>query len=266
MNLKDVIQSTKCFVLDMDGTIYLGDRLFDFTINFLDEVQKSGRDFVFFTNNSSKNAAFYIKKLKKMGIEIEPAKMLISNQVIIKYLQQNHAGKSVYVVGTEYLIQDFIDAEIEVKADDTADIGILGFDITLTYEKLCIICDIARAGKPVYGVNMDYNCPTDGGFIPDCGAMATLIHASTGVMPEFFGKPSPHTLKHVIDESGFAENEITFVGDRLYTDIATTMNSNAKSILVLSGESQLVDIPASEAKPDAIAKNLAEMTEILRSL
>lgn len=264
MNLKKIIKSTKCFVLDMDGTIYLGDRLFEFTTDFLAQVKKSDRDFVFFTNNSSKNAAFYIQKLKKMGIEIESRKMLISNQVIIKYLLQNHAGKSVYIVGTEHLIQDFIDAGIEVKADDSADIGILGFDITLTYEKLCKICDIARAGRPIYGVNMDYNCPTDGGFIPDCGAMAALIEASTGATIEFFGKPSPHTLKHVLDESGFAESEVTFVGDRLYTDIATTMGSNAKSILVLSGESQLVDLERTPTKPDAIAENLAEMTEVLK--
>lgn len=266
MDLKKVVQNTKCFVLDMDGTIYLGDRLFDFTVDFLKEVEKSGREFVFFTNNSSKNAAFYVEKLRKMGIEIDPKKMLISNQVIIKYLQQNHAGKSVYVVGTEHLVQDFIDAKIEVKDDDSADIGILGFDLTLTYEKLCKICDIARAGRPVFGVNMDYNCPTDGGYIPDCGAMAALITASTGANVEFFGKPSPHTLKHMVEESGFNEDEITVVGDRLYTDIATTHGSKASSILVLSGESQLVDIPNFEAKPDAVAKDLAEVTEILRGL
>ena len=84
----------------MDGTIYLGNRLFPFTPAFLQAVEKSGREFCYFTNNSSKNAATYLQKLASMGIPTTPEKMLISNGVIIDWLNRNHPGKSVYLVGT----------------------------------------------------------------------------------------------------------------------------------------------------------------------
>ncbi len=253
-------------MLDMDGTIYLGDRLFDFTIEFLETVKKAGKDFVFYTNNSSKNAQAYIDKLHRMNIDISADKMLISNQVIIEYMLRHYPGKSVYIVGTEYLVNDFKNAGIKVLGDTSADIVILGFDTTLTYEKLCIACDIVRAGKPILGVNPDFNCPVEGGFIPDCGSMAALVKASTGVMPEFFGKPSKHTLNLVKQKTGYKENEITFIGDRLYTDIAIANGTESSSILVLTGESTLCDLEASEHQPDTVCESLAEITKILKEL
>lgn len=261
----DIIKNTGCFVLDMDGTIYLGGRLFDFTKDFLAAVIAAGKDYVFYTNNSSKNAQAYIDKLHGMGIDIGPEKMLISNQVIIGYMLENYPGKSVYIVGTRYLEEDFRRAGIEVVGDRSADIAVLGFDTTLTYEKLCIACDIVRDGKPILGVNPDFNCPIDGGFIPDCGSMAALVQASTGVMPEFFGKPSRHTLEHVKKQTGYREEEITFIGDRLYTDIAVAEGTKASSILVLTGESKLSDLEMSDHRPDAVCASLAEITELLRS-
>ena len=39
----DKIKEIKCFILDMDGTIYLGNELFDFTKDFLNKVEETGR-------------------------------------------------------------------------------------------------------------------------------------------------------------------------------------------------------------------------------
>ena len=252
----DIIKNTQCFVLDMDGTIYLGDRLFDFTTEFLSTVERCGKEYVFYTNNSSKNADAYISKLKNMGIAVTADKMLISNQVIIQYMLSNYAKKSVYIVGTRYLIDDFKAAGIKVADGRDADMVVLGFDTTLTYEKLCIACDMVRDGKKILGVNPDLNCPTDGGFIPDCGSMAALIESSTGVRPEFFGKPSKHTLEYVKQCTGKREESITFIGDRLYTDIAIAEGTTAHSILVLTGESSLSDVEQGGYHPDAICGSL----------
>lgn len=250
----------------MDGTIYLGERLFDFTKEFLSTVERCGKSYVFYTNNSSKNAGAYINKLSNMNINVSADKMLISNEVIIQYMLQNYAGKSVYIVGTKYLIDDFRAAGIKVADGREADMVVLGFDTTLTYEKLCIACDMVRAGKPILGVNPDINCPTDGGFIPDCGSMAALIAKSTGVMPEFFGKPSRHTLEYVKQRTGYSEESITFIGDRLYTDIAITDGTAAHSILVLTGESSEKDVVMGNYHPDAICTSLAEITSILKEI
>jgi len=258
--MKD-LKKIKHFVLDMDGTIYLGNKLFDFTPAFLDKVKQTGRDFVFFTNNSSKNAAAYIEKLHKMGIDITPDKMLISNEVIIEYILREYLGKSVYVIGTELLKNDFINAGIKLTED--ADLVVLGFDTELVYHKLVVGCDLIRAGKPFLAVNPDFNCPVENGFIPDCDSMARLITASTGAVPEFFGKPSHHALEYMLRRTGCKPSELAVVGDRLYTDIAIACGTDVTSILVLSGETNEADLEASEFKPDIVVQDLAELSGLL---
>lgn len=256
------LEQTKLFVLDMDGTIYLGNHLFPFTLGFLDTIKKSGRDFCFFTNNSSRNRDDYIKKLSDMGIDITPDKMLISNDVIIKWLRENHNGQSAYVVGTPALLKAFSSSGIMLD-DRNPDYVVLGFDTTLTYEKLVNACNFIREGAPVYGINADWNCPVENGFIPDCGSIAALVKASTGVQCEFFGKPSRHTLQYILDFTGFAPHEIAIVGDRLYTDIAVADGTEVTSILVMSGETTDKMLEESEIKPDIICRDIEELGEYL---
>lgn len=253
------------FVLDMDGTIYLGNRLFPFTKAFLQTVTETRRNYLFFTNNSSKNRASYIGKLRHMGILIPPEQMLVANEVLLTWLQAHHPGQPAYVVGTPELLADFRQAGIPLSPASPTYV-VLGFDTTLTYEKLRIACHWIRQGCPVYGVNPDWNCPTEEGMIPDCGAIAALVQASTGVSCEFFGKPSPHTLQYLLHRTGAKPHEIAIVGDRLYTDIATAAGTEVLSILVLSGESCLADVAASSVKPDLIFEDLGGLGSALRDL
>ena len=239
-----MFEKIKCFILDMDGTIYLGNELFPFTKDFLKKVEETGREYYFFTNNSSKSQRAYIEKLGKLGIQIK------KDQII-------------YVLGTPSLIQEFQYFDMNLT-DEDPDIVVLGFDTTLTYEKLSKACHYIRNGCTYFGINPDWNCPMEGGtFIPDCGSMAKLIEASTGRFPEFFGKPSKHTLDYIIQETGYEPDEIAIVGDRLYTDIAVADQSDVTSILVLSGESTREDVKTSDVKPDVILEDLSEITKML---
>ncbi len=264
--MKDIrkLKEIKMFVLDMDGTIYLGDRLFPFTRGFLEQVRASGRDFCFFTNNSSRNQAAYIAKLARMGIHISPEKMMISTDVILNWLAAHHPGESAYVVGTPALEEDFRKAGIRLDEKSPSYV-VLGFDTTLTYEKLRLACLFICRGAPVYGVNPDWNCPVEEGFLPDCGAIAALIHAATGVQCEFFGKPSRHTLDYMLAHTGCAPEELAVVGDRLYTDIAVADGSPATSILVMSGETTPAMLSESAVKPDLVFEDLGELTRALQN-
>ena len=100
-----MFEKIKCFILDMDGTIYLGNELFPFTKDFLKKVEDTGREYYFFTNNSSKSQQAYIEKLGKLGIQIKKDQMMTSSHVIVKYLKEHYEGKSIYVLGTQSLIQ-----------------------------------------------------------------------------------------------------------------------------------------------------------------
>lgn len=256
------LRQIKTFVLDMDGTIYLGEQLFPYTKEFLRRVEETGREFCFFTNNSSKNREAYLSKLARMGIGIRPEQMLLSNDVILKWLKENHPGEKAYVVGTPPLLEDFQKAGIELS-EAQADYVVLGFDTTLTYEKLVKACNLIRNGAPVYGVNPDWNCPTETGFIPDCGSIAALVKASTGVQCEFFGKPSAHTLQYLLRATGRKPEELAVVGDRLYTDIAVAKGSGVASILVLSGETTPQMLLESEIEPDIVVEHIGKLAELL---
>lgn len=257
------IDKIKCFVLDMDGTIYLENKLFPFTKKFLEKISETGRKYCYFTNNSSKNQKDYLKKLEGMGVPVTTEQMFLSTQVILEYLKKYHPDDSFYIVGTDNLKEAFMEAGFALS-EDHPDVVILGFDTTLTYEKISKACHFVRNGAGYYGVNMDYNCPMQGGnYIPDCGSMAKLVERSTGRFPEFFGKPSRHTLDYVIRHTGFKEEEIAVVGDRIYTDIALANDSKATSIMVLTGETQKKDLKDYDYAPDMIAGSLEDLIEML---
>jgi len=252
------IENVKCFILDMDGTIYLGDKIFPYTLDFLEHLKTAGKKFLFYTNNSSQNAAHYITKLGKMGIPVTPDMLLMSTHVLLAFLKENTVFRRVFVAGTKALKDDFKTAGYILTETDP-DFSVLGFDTDMDYQRLTKLCDFVRAGLPYYGVHMDYNCPVEGGFIPDCGSLAAAVTAATGITPEFFGKPSRYTLDYILHKTGYRENDICFVGDRLYTDIAITTGTNARSVLVLSGETKRSDLNGSVFVPDIIVENLIEL-------
>lgn len=262
-HIREKMKQIKAFILDMDGTIYLGNDLFPYTHKFLDKIQHTGREYYFFTNNSSKNLDTYITKLHAMGIDITRQQMMVSTHVILRYLKEHHEGKRVYIVGTPALLKEF-ENHGWIMDEDDPDIVILGFDTTLTYEKLKKACHFIRNGAIYYGINPDLNCPMEHDtFIPDCGSIARLIEASTGRYPEFFGKPSPRTLEYIIKETGYGPEQIAIVGDRLYTDIAVADHSDVTSILVLSGETKEEDVVKSTIKPDIMIEHIGVLADQL---
>ena len=258
----DVLKGKKLFVLDMDGTFYLGDRLIEGSLGFLEKLKATGRDFLFFTNNSSKNSAFYKKKLAGMDCFVEENRVVTSGDVTIKYLKENYPEAGVYLVGTKLLEESFEKSGIRL-VENKPEIVVLGFDMTLTYEKLSKACTFIRNGALFLATHRDLNCPTEDGFIPDCGAMCALIEASTGVKPRYLGKPCRETVDMIKIITGMKDEELAFVGDRLYTDIATGVNNGITGILVLTGETELKDIESSEVKPDYIFESLAALGETL---
>ena len=262
LDKKTAVEGVKMFVLDMDGTFYLGDRLIEGSLDFLEKVKETGRRFVFFTNNSSRIPSFYQKKLEKMGCFVDKSEVITSGNVTIAYLQTHYADKKIYLVGTPLLVESFEEAGINLVQEDP-DVVVVGFDTTLTYEKLEKACTYIRNGATFLATHLDINCPTEDGFIPDCGAMCALITKSTGVEPRYLGKPFPETMDMVLQITGCKKDEIVFVGDRLYTDVATGVKNGAKGFLVLTGEADMKTVEESEVKPTCIYDSLLDISKYL---
>lgn len=262
MQNKKLINDIKLFVLDMDGTFYLGNRIYEGSLDFLNRLEETGRKFIFFTNNSSKAPEDYIEKLKKMNCYIERKDILTSGDVTIEYLKSYYNGASVFLLGTKELEKSFKEAGIPLT-QDKPDLVVVGFDMTITYEKLERACTYIRNGAKFIATHMDINCPTEEGFIPDCGAICAAIELSTGVRPEFMGKPTDKTVAMIMKLTNYKAKEIAFVGDRLYTDVATGVNNGSTGILVLTGETKLEDVDKSEIKPDFIFNSIKDIGDCL---
>ena len=251
------LYDTKLFVLDMDGTIYLGKNPIDGAIDFCERIVKSGRKLMYFTNNASRNPEDYVKKLNLLGFPCERDMIVTSGDVTIAYLKKYYPGKPVYLVGTPALEESFAKAGIELS--DNSDIVVVSFDLTLTYEKLEKACTLIRNGAKFFSTHPDINCPTEDGYIPDSGAICGAVTLSTGVEPRYFGKPYAETVEMIETISGIDRSHAVMVGDRLYTDIALGKKNGMLSLLVMSGETteEMVNNASDEEKPDLIYSSVA---------
>jgi len=259
---RELLKDIKLFVLDLDGTFYLGDRILPDSMRFIARVRETGRGFLFFTNNSSKTAARYVEKLGGMGLSIGRGDIVTSGDVCIDYLKKNHAGASVFLMGTGALCDDFASAGIRLT-DGVPDVVVVAFDTELTYGKLERACTYIRNGAVFLATHEDVNCPTEDGFIPDCGSFCAAVSLSAGQAPKYLGKPHAETVEKVLAVTGLRKEDIAFVGDRLYTDVAAGVLNGTTGLLVLSGETKAEDVGASSIKPDAIFEGLGEIADLM---
>ena len=260
-----VLARLRHFLLDLDGTIYLGSDAIPGAAAFIQFLRDTDRPYLFFTNNSSKNARAYADKLSKLGIPSAPENVLSSGEATVRYLLSETPHRRVYVVGTASFEAELRDAGIAIQGQDPEAV-VLGFDNTLTYAKLERACLLLRAGLPYYATNPDKVCPTEYGYIPDCGSIAALLREATGRTPDFIGKPNPTMIRMGMQKIGATPETTAMVGDRLYTDMQMAYNAGTASVLVLTGETQRKDLHAVERAPDLVFDSVRDLHAVLRSI
>ena len=258
-----LLSKIESFALDMDGTVYLGEQWIEGAQEFLRRIEETGRSYVFVTNNSSKNAAVYVEKLRRMGLDATEDKIVTSGQAAIYYLQRHYPGRKVFLLGNEMLREEFARSGILLE-EEHPDVVVTAFDTSLDYDKMCRVCDHVRAGMPYLATHPDYNCPTETGFVPDIGAIHAFIHASASRYPDrIIGKPNSDIIDYLCTRVSTEREKIAMVGDRLYTDIAAGRNNGLTSILVLSGEAGMEDVLKSDVIPDLIFGSVRGLTKFL---
>ena len=267
MDKNELLRSKKLYLFDMDGTLYLGDRLYDFTIELLDTLKATGRKYLFMTNNSSKSVEDYIKKLAKLGIPATREDFITSSQATAYYLKEHHADQKLYVCGTESLKTELRKEGFTVTENlDEVECIVMGFDTELTFKKLHDVSYLllTRESIPYIATNPDYVCPTEFGSVPDCGSVCDMIYNATKKRPVVIGKPSPLMPILAMGKHGFEKDETAVVGDRIYTDVKSGLNAGITGILVLSGETTREILEASEDKPHLVLESAEEILEALK--
>ena len=260
------IKDIKLYLFDMDGTLYLGDRLYSFTKELLLTIKERGARYLFMTNNSSKSVNAYIQKLAKFGIEATKEDFITSSQATAYYLKKYHEGQKLYVCGTKSLIEELEGEGFTVTTDiNEVDCIVMGYDTELTYQKLWDISYLLLTRKdiPYIATNPDLVCPTEFGSVPDCGSFCIGIKNATGRDPTVVGKPTPLMPQLAMDKWGIKPENTAVIGDRIYTDIKSGLNAGALSILVMSGETTQQILESSEVKPHIVLGDAGELMKYM---
>ena len=262
-----MLKDKRLFLLDMDGTIYFDQELFDGTLDFLDYVESIGGRAMYLTNNSSKSVLKYIEKLGSMGIHAEEKDFTTSAQATALYLLKTHKEDLLYVFGTNALKEELkrYGLNITDKLQDDIKCLVMGFDTELCFQKLEDACILLNRGVDYIATNPDWVCPTWYGYVPDCGSISQILNTATKRMPKFIGKPQPEMALLAVEKTGFKKEETLLMGDRLYTDIACGVNAGISTVFVLSGEGTMEDVETSEQKPEFIFQNIRELYNTLIS-
>ena len=269
----DKLKNCELFLFDMDGTLYLGDEVYDGARELMFDFPRMGKQYIYLTNNSSRAGEDYITRLRRLGFPCERENVFTSGMATGMYLNQHHKGASVYIAGTKAFHRELKSYGIHLVNDelghtdaDTVDVVVQGFDTELVYEKLDLACHFLRRGAKFIAANPDWVCPMPADeVLPDCGSICALLTASSGVKPHFIGKPNRDMIDVISKMTGIPNEQICAVGDRLYTDLAVAKNAGSVSVCVLSGESSEADLEASDVKPDYVLKDVAEIAKILRA-
>ena len=267
--LKQRLAGIRHVALDMDGTIYMGNSLFPFTIPFLRRLREMGITYSFLTNNPSKSLDDYLLKLHKMGIEATEEEMYTTTVATIDYLKAHYpSARRLFLLGTPSMISQFEKAgyiSTADSADDVPDVVIAAFDMSLVYSRLCRAAWWIAQGLPYIATNPDRVCPTnERTVLVDCGSICRCLEHATGRRPDItLGKPDPNMLIGIEQQKQLRPEQIAMVGDRIYADIEMARNAHAFGVLVLSGETTLEVAQAAPHQPDLIVENIGELGSLL---
>jgi ribonucleotide monophosphatase NagD (HAD superfamily) len=86
------------------------------------------------------------------------------------------------------------------KLDKSIDALVLGYDINLTYQKICLISFFVQTGVKFIATNPDKYTMIGNFKVPGNGSFLKLIEEATSIKGEVVGKPNPFIIEHIINK------------------------------------------------------------------
>jgi HAD superfamily hydrolase (TIGR01450 family) len=255
------LNNKKLFFIDLDGTVYLGDKPINGAKKFIEKLRKLNKLIYFLSNNSSKSKDDYVRKMNKMGIRVNKDEIVLSTDGVIKFLLDEKI-KDIYVIGTRSMKKSFKEAGFNIDSRRPKYI-VLGYDTEITYEKISRAAILMQKKVPLIATHCDLVCPSKNGPIPDIGSILAMLKKATNIEPgKIFGKPNKEMVLHILEKHNLHSDDCVLIGDRLYTDMKLAERIGCSFICVLSGETKREDIENSNYWPDLVVKNLGDLINL----
>ena len=250
------------WLFDLDGTIYLGERLIPGADAAIAALRAAGRRVAFLSNKPLQTRAEYAAKLTRLGVPAAPADVINSSLVLARYLRDRDPGAPVFVIGEPPMLDEMRAHGFEVRPDERVRWVVIAFDRTFDYAKLNIAPQAVKQGARLIATNPDRTCPVEGGEIPDCAGMIAAVEAVTDKKVEaIVGKPSPIILEVALAALGVPARDAAIVGDRIETDIVMGRRLGLGTVLVLSGVTRADDPRIAAAAPDHVVRSVRDLVE-----
>lgn len=263
------LKNKKLFLFDIDGTLAVGDTLYEGSADLLSYIESIGGKAYYITNNSTKSNLDYVLKFRSaFGLETTKEHFVTSGYMTIRFLKEHFADKKIFVLGTASFVAELWLNGLNVTeiCEPGIDCVVVAYDSELNYNKLTEVSKVLfTMDVPFYATNPDLRCPIDFGFIPDCGAICDMITQTTDKTPTYLGKPSKEVVNLCLELSGFSREETLVVGDRLYTDIACGINGDVDTCVVFTGEATPGDIIDTPFKPTYAFDTIKDLYEACRA-
>ena len=260
---KDIsaLKNKKLYLFDMDGTLYLGNVLFEGVNQLLNTIKGNGGRSMFITNNPSKSTKDYVKKLKNLGINAKEEDFFTSAQASAILIKEAFGNQLIYVQGTRSFVKGLkkMGVNLTTEYSDKAKAILVSFDTELTFDKLVTTTKMLKKDIPYYATNPDWVCPTEFGYVLDCGSMCFGLEKASGRQPVYIGKPKPEMVYSAIKIANVKKEDVVVIGDRIYTDIASGYNAGVDTVLVLSGEATIKDYEESAIKPSFVLNSVKDL-------
>lgn len=256
----DAFPPIRAFLLDLDGTCYVGPKNLPNTLPFLHFLNKHDIPYLFLTNNSSTTAQTYVQKLRARGFPVHDNQVLTCADASARHLLQETPYRRICLIATKPVEDEFRRYGFELTCHEHAQAVLLAFDTTITYQKMEDMAHALQAGLPYYATSPDITCITERGLTPDVGVFIAGMKVMTGREPIILGKPSKFMVQAALERLGLHSVEgVAMVGDQLDTDITMGVTHGFISVLVLTGETSLEKVKNFSLKPRFIASDLGEI-------
>jgi len=266
--LMNTLSQKKLFLFDIDGTIAVGNRLYDGSMELIKHIESIGGKSYYITNNSTKSGSDYVTKFKEcFALDTTEDLFITAGYLTLRFLKERYADQTIFVLGTASFVEELLRHGLHVTQQVQPDIAcvVAAYDSELNYEKLCRASEVLLTmDVPFYGTNPDLRCPIDFGFIPDCGAICNMLTETTDRIPEYLGKPNRAVVDLCIESSGFTPEETLVIGDRLYTDIACGINAGVDTCVLFTGEAKPEDLDNTPFTPTYAFQDVKELLAHLR--